>query len=187
MELLKVKEDMFQGLSIQDLRALCEQNPSLSGFLQGYLSELHLATVLRQELGADYCTISKIPDRDKVKGDLLVQTQGRTASVEVKSLSRHRYKEEHLLGSYSGVVSLKSTDSREVGNRRTCCLERGTFDILAVCLFPVTGKWEYLFVRNCDLPSSPTFPDRLASQIRIVKDVTPFFHNSFSEVFNKLS
>ena len=41
------------------------------------------------------------------------------------------------------------------------------FDVVAACLYPVTGRWEFRYRRTAAMERHPTHPDRLAVLQRV--------------------
>lgn len=130
--------------------------------------------------------MTKIPDRDDRKGDFEVEVHGRILTVESKSLSSHGYREEHIEGGYSGVVSIKATDSWDDPDAgRTTCLPPGQFDILAISLHAAEGEWRFCFIWNRDLPRSVENPNLLATKFRVNPDCTPCVTRSFLSLLKR--
>jgi hypothetical protein len=168
-------QTLLKDISREDLEEIISENPSLRGYLQGYIAEIQLKKKLSTLPGVT--SITKIPDRDSRRGDLLMSYKGIELTVEVKCLSALAIKENFLDGGHEGVISLKNSDRKHIGEgAHTCCLSRGEFDILAVCTFAVTQEWTFLFIENQYLPSSKFYPERLLSKIKINTQNTPLLH-----------
>lgn len=144
------------NLSAEDLTQIINENPSLRGFMSGYVAEFQLRKILKNTLGIT--DIKKYDDHDrKKKSDVSFVYKGREFTIEVKSLQTNsiRVKEKGLLA----MFQCDASDSRTVllpndSEVITTCLLVGEFDILAVNLFGFTGKWDYAFALNKDLPIS---------------------------------
>lgn len=178
-------EGMFEELSLTDIKEMLSENPLFRGYFQGYLAERHLKNQLMSL--PEISQISKIPDFENRKGDLLIVYNEKPLTIEVKSMSSLDIKEDILCGGYSGRVHVKNTDSEEVDGGKTVAPKRGTFDILAICTFPIHKKWEYLFIHNKYLPSSKLFPDRIQPNIFINTCNTPCLHKDLRRVLSDIN
>lgn len=176
-------QELLTGVSIQDLAELADINPSLRGYLHGYLAEMFLQRQLLEIEGVT--SVEKIPDRAKLKGDFKVVYLGKTITIEVKSLSSRSIKEDLLNGGWTGSVGLKRTDAELVTSdgERTCCLTKGEFDILAICNFSLTRDWDFQFIANKYLPSSDLYSDRLTTKFIVNTLNTPKLTSDITEVF----
>lgn len=141
---------------VEELNEIISANPSLRGFLLGYVAEHKL----RQLLLADerVCHLIKYDNHDRRrKGDISFFYQGVEISVEVKSLQTGSVRKTDT--GYVGRFQCDASDRRRVmlpnGDEiETTCLLVGEFDLLAVNLFDFLGKWPFAFARNKDLPRS---------------------------------
>lgn len=137
----------------ETLFRVIRDNPSLRGFIYGYVSEmkfeshyLHHNPLIEK--------FSKDDDHQKTKSDRTVTYRGRTVSIQVKSVQTNSIKEQQ--GTFAAKVQNDASDRRKVKlpNGRTIettCYLVGEYDLLAVSLQPFTGKWEYAFKLNRDL------------------------------------
>jgi transcriptional regulator with XRE-family HTH domain len=163
-------------IEIADLDRLILENPSLRGYMLGYLAEAKLRTMIESD--SRVSDFRKYDDHDrKNKHDLEIKYKGKYYSVEVKSLQTNTVK---LLddGSYIGRFQCDASDKRNVklpdgGEISTTCLRFGDFDILAVNLFAFRGNWEYGFALNKNLPSSDyaKYPEEVRKQL--IKSIIP--------------
>lgn len=124
--------------------------------MSGYVAEFQLRKKLKQTSGIS--DVKKYDDHDRTKkNDISFMFQGHEFTIEVKSLQTNsiRRKETGTTATFqcdasdSRIVELPSGDSV-----KTTCLLVGEFDILAVNLFGFTGKWDFAFAINKDLPRS---------------------------------
>lgn len=145
------------GVTLEDLSAAVDENPSLRGMVLGYVAEYKLRRLWFSD--QDKITHHIKPDdhNRKKKGDLLVTYRGRQFTVESKSLQTASVR--YADGRYSGTAQVDGSDKREVtfkdGTKlTTTCLLAGEFDLLAVNLFAFDGQWRYVFAKNRDLPLS---------------------------------
>ena len=71
-------------VSLEDLEVLINQNPSLRGFILGYLAESKLRRFFQKD--KRITSLKKFDDHDRTnKSDLVIGYKGREYSVEVKS------------------------------------------------------------------------------------------------------
>jgi hypothetical protein len=142
----------------EQLTAILGENPSLRGMLQGYVAEWKLRDYLLSL--PDVTAIRKPDDHDRQeKGDLYVTYRGRLYRLEVKSLQTATVKWDAAANQWHGKAQVDASDRRLIrlpdgSTLQTTLLLRGEFDILAVNCFAFTQKWDFLFARNEDLPSS---------------------------------
>lgn len=143
----------------QELTKIVDENPSLRGFMLGYIAEYKLRALLRSH--AFVSGLEKPDDHargEEKKNDLILTYKEHHFSFEVKSLQTNSIKELSD-GTYSGKSQVDASDSREVTlpngeTLKTTCLLVGQFDILAINLFQFREKWDFAFILNRDLPRS---------------------------------
>lgn len=146
-------------LTPQELTIIVDENPSLRGFMLGYIAEYKLRSILLS--GADAQGLEKPDDHARGKGkknDMILTYRGKTFSFEVKSLQTNSIKTLED-GTLFGKSQVDASDSREVtlpngDELKTTCLVVGGFDILAINLFQFREQWDFAFVLNRDLPRS---------------------------------
>lgn len=142
-----------------ELTQIVDENPSLRGFMLGYIGEYKLKNFL---LSDSRVTSLIKPDDHKRgagnKNDMMITYQNRVFSVEVKSLQTNSIK--RLDNSrFIGTVQVDASDRRPVilpdGSQvETTCLLRGEFDLLALNLFQFRDEWDFAFILNRDLPAT---------------------------------
>jgi hypothetical protein len=139
----------------QELTTIVLANPSLRGFMLGYIAEYKLRNWLAHDNRLQI--LDKPDDHDrKRKNDFSVLYQNRAFSFEVKSLQTHSIQplaENH----YTGKAQVDASDRRPVPlpngeTLTTTCLVVGEFDILALNLFQFREQWDFAFALNRDLP-----------------------------------
>lgn len=167
---------ILSGFTMDDLQELIEENSSLRGYLQGYLAERALRAQILRIPGVE--SVTKIPDRDQEKGDFKVLYRGVPMTIEVKSVMTDSIKEDILSQTWQGSVMVKNTDKREVsveglGTIATTKLERGQFDILAICCFAVSGEWDFLFIENRFIPAAEEGYNLLKTKFIVNPGTTP--------------
>ncbi len=149
------------GITVEELTAIVDNNPSLRGVMIGYIGEIKLKEFLAKSKLIE--GLHKADDHDrKNKNDLALDYKGQRLTIEVKSLQTHTVKKIQLEGTgevFTGKYQCDASDCREIrlpnGEKvKTTCLQAGEFDIVAVNLFAFRGKWEYVFALNRDLAKS---------------------------------
>ncbi len=145
------------GLTVEELTQIVDHNPSLRGFMIGYVGEFQLRKIwFSDERTSD---VRKPDDRDRrKKNDLAIRYKGREVTIEVKSLQTLSIRRLEDSG-YTGNFQCDASDSRTIalpnGDKiKTTCLLVGEFDIVAVNLFAFRGHWDFAFALNRDLPRS---------------------------------
>jgi len=177
-------------LTEQELTIIIEENPSLRGFMLGYVGEYKLRALLLAN--PQVAALKKFDDHDRSKGsknDLAVDYRGHSFTFEVKSLQTNSIKRGDVL---TGNVQVDASDRRPVmlsdGSRLdTTCLLCGEFDFLAVNLFQFRQEWDFAFILNDDLPRSRSKKytefqreQLLATSVRVTWPVeSPFVLNPF--------
>ncbi|MDX2161917.1 MAG: restriction endonuclease [bacterium] len=145
-------------ISEQELTIIVDENPSLRGFLLGYVGEYKLRALLTAH--PEVTTLVKPDDHDrKKKNDLEIVYQGHSFTIEVKSLQTNSIRRSLTDGIMKGNVQVDASDRRLVklsdgSSLETTCLLCGEFDVLAVNLFQFREQWDFAFVLNRDLPKS---------------------------------
>ncbi|TAG51891.1 MAG: XRE family transcriptional regulator, partial [Runella slithyformis] len=72
-------------VNLEELETLIQQNPSLRGFLMGYLAEAKLNDFFRKDKRVS--SLKKFNDHDRTnKSDLTIGYKGREYAIEIKSL-----------------------------------------------------------------------------------------------------
>jgi transcriptional regulator with XRE-family HTH domain len=163
-------------MKIADFETLIFDNPSLRGFVIGYLAEAKLREMIAKD--PRITGLKKFDDHDrKNKHDLVIVYKNREYTIEVKSLqtSTVKVKEGDI---YEARFQCDASDKRKIileGGQEvtTTCLRFGDFDIVAVNLFAFRGKWEFGFALNRDLPASEysKYPEALRKNL--IKSIIP--------------
>jgi hypothetical protein len=160
---------ILSGFSMDDLEYLVSTNSSLRGYLQGYLAELKLSIILASIEGVT--EVTKIPDQHSRKGDFEVIYKHLPITIECKSVKTASVKQDGLHDSWEGNVGVRNSDSVELDvegcQMRTSLIQKGTFDILAVCCFAAVGDWEFLYIENKYLPESSVGPGFIDANFKI--------------------
>lgn len=144
------------SISLDELTCLIDNNPSLRGFLFGYVAEHHLFNFFKNNL--NIISLGKDADHDrKNKGDLRFSYQNKEFRFESKSLQSSSIKKENDL--IKATYQCDASDKRKVdfsdgSSLNTTSLLVGEFDIVAVNLFGALNEWNFAFALNKDLPRS---------------------------------
>jgi len=143
-------------LTAEALDEVISANPSLRGFMFGYVSEYKLKKMWFSD--ERISNLIKYDNHDRTrKGDLSFIYNGVQMNVEVKSLQTRSIRKAG--SEYIGKFQCDASDRRQVAlpNRQkieTTCLVVGDFDLLAVNLFEFEQEWRFAFAKNKDLPRS---------------------------------
>jgi hypothetical protein len=141
-------------ISVDELTQIVDENPSLRGFMIGYVSEFKVKQMFFTD--PRLTETRKYDDHDRTKkGDLSFFYKGVEIRVESKSLQSTMVK--HQNGIWKGTFQCDASDRRKVtlpnGNTvETTCLLVGEFDLVAVNLFAFGDQWRFAFAKNGDLP-----------------------------------
>jgi hypothetical protein len=141
-------------ISAEELTKIVNENPSLRGFIFGYVSEYKARDYFNGN--PDITDLKKYDDHNRSsKGDISFQYKGREFKIEAKSLQTNSVTEEN--GIWKGKFQCDASDRREIklqnGNTiNTTCLAVGEFDIVAVSCYAFGDTWKFAFAKNSDLP-----------------------------------
>lgn len=144
------------GLTPEELTEIVSANPSLRGFISGYISEYKLRKFFASDKRIS--NVRKYDDHDRSrKSDIVFSYKGVDISVEVKSLQTNSIRKEGK--EFLGKTQVDASDKRPVKlpngkTVSTTCLLIGEFDLLAVNLYGFENKWNFVFAKNTDLPRS---------------------------------
>lgn len=137
------------GLGSNEILDLINRRFRLKVATRGGVAEHHLARVLATD--PDVASVIQI-DED-AKPDLRVElTDGRSLLVECKNVSPKTLKD--------GTIKVEVQKTRGKAPERYYLPSQ--FDVVAACLWPATGNWEFRYQRSDALAMSPTHPDRIA-------------------------
>lgn len=143
-------------LTVDELDEIVSANPSLRGFMFGYVSEYKLRKMWFSDERISNLVKYDNHDRSR-KGDLSFIYKGVPVTVEVKSLQTRSIRKAG--NEYTGKFQCDASDRRQVTlpNRQkieTTCLVIDEFDLLAVNIFEFEQEWRFAFAKNKDLPRS---------------------------------
>ena len=142
-------------ITAEELTKIVQENPSLRGFIFGYVSEYKARSFFEAHEGVK--NVMKYDDHDRTsKGDISFHYKGREFKVEAKSLQTNSVKQADD-GTWTGKFQCDASDRRKIwlpnGHTiNTTCLAVGEFDIVAVSLYAFGNQWRFAFARNEDLP-----------------------------------
>lgn len=171
---------MFErwDVSLSQIERLIIDNPSLRGFLIGYLAEGKLQEMFERDKRVS--SARKYDDHDRSrKHDLVVIYKGRAFSIEIKSLQTASVKPSTIAGiELEARFQCDASDRRKIKLKNgqeveTTCLQFGEFDILAVNLFAFRERWEFAFALNEELPSSEYKKYPEAIRKNLIKSIIP--------------
>lgn len=180
------KMNILSEFTPEELDEVISGNPSLRGFLQGYLAEVALKKQLLQL--PEVHSVEKIPDQSAEKGDLRVRFKDMLLTIEVKSIGTNTVKQDVLYDSWQGTVAVRSSDKKElevdgIGRIRTSSIPRGGFDILAISCYAVSSTWEFLFMDNDNIPYRDLkTPNLLKSSFTVNPETTPYLHSDLLKI-----
>ena len=142
-------------ITAEELTHIVNENPSLRGFIFGYVSEYKARAYFNGHAGI--ANVMKYDDHDRTsKGDISFHYKGREFKVEAKSLQTNSVVNLGD-GCWKGKFQCDASDRREITLPNghivnTTCLAVGEFDIVAVSLYAFGDQWRFAFAKNSDLP-----------------------------------
>lgn len=142
------------GLSAPRILDLIAERRMLTTAVKGGVAEAHLHTLLE----ADPAVVSVARRTDDRSADFdVTMVSGATYVVECKNVSPTR-----LAGGTVQVETQRTRNSRDDATGRLYSFD--AFDVVAACMFSVTGEWEFRFARTSTLTSHPKYPGFLATK-----------------------
>ncbi len=146
--------ETFFGMEAATILDIVDANFRLGVAVRGGVAQHHLGEQLDRT--PEVVRASAI-DADG-QPDFEVDTaDGRTVLVECKTASPKRYAD--------GTMKVEVQKTRDSGAGRKYTFDQ--FDVLAVCLFPVTGFWEFRFRWAWDLEAWDEDPSRIKAIQRV--------------------
>jgi hypothetical protein len=154
--------EIIDSVHPEDLVASIKRAPSLRGMILGYIAEEMFEKYAPQKYDSiSPADIEKHDDHDRKfnKSDRTITTNGRIYRIQLKSIQTNSIKRNLETGLLQADVQNDASDARTVvlpnGSKIvTICYARGDYDILAVPLFPFTGRWDYAYKSNLDCRST---------------------------------
>lgn len=156
-------------ISAEELTKIVQENPSLRGFIFGYVSEYKARAFFEGHAGIE--NVKKYDDHDRTsKGDISFHYKGREFKVEAKSLQTNSVVQSGD-DTWTGKFQCDASDRREIhlpnGHTvNTTCLAVGEFDIVAVSLYAFGDQWRFAFAKNEDLPHPSNRSRNIAAEDR---------------------
>lgn len=149
-------EEDFELTSLEILE-LIAQRSRLSTAVRGGVAEHHLGLHLRKDHDV---VSSRLIDRDGEPDFEVILRDGTRVLVECKNVSPNPYADG------SPKVEVQKTRSQR-GDPAGRFYRPEQFDVVAACLFSVTGSWEFRFKSTSRMDRHPSHPDRLAVMHRV--------------------
>ena len=122
--------------------------------VKGKLAELYVFRYLQKLESENHINDLRWLDIDGMP-DFEFNFNEKTYLVECKNLRNEIYKKSPAYK----VEIQKTRNSKDGSNTRSYKVDY--FDILAVCMFNQTSKWEFLFIKSTDLDVDENDPNRL--------------------------
>jgi hypothetical protein len=146
-------EDLF-GLPAASILDIVETNFRLGVAVRGGVAEHHLAAAL----GADPSIADVVTLDEDGRPDFEVElADGHRLLIECKTVSQNVYS--------NGDLKVETQKTRDSGAGRKYTFDQ--FDVIAVCLFPATGLWEFRFRWTRDLKPWAEDSRRMAAIQRV--------------------
>jgi hypothetical protein len=146
-------EELF-GLDAATILDIVESNFRLGVAVRGSVAEHHLGTLLSH----DAAIASHEPiDEDGQPDFQITLRDGQTLTIECKNALRETYK--------SGDAKVETQKTRDSGAGRKYTYD--AFDIVAACMFSITGRWTFKFKWARDLVPWSSDPSRIGAIQRI--------------------
>ena len=144
--------------------------------VKGKLAELYLYRQLKSIQEAGHIQDVKWIDLDG-KPDFEIYYEGNILTIECKNLRNKTYKKPEL--SYKVEIQ-RTRNSKDGSNTRSYRVDY--FDILAVCMFNQTSKWEFRFTRSRDLACVPDDASLLKIMQRVPIEINSPWTYDLSEI-----
>lgn len=142
------------GVSAATILDIVDSNFRLGVAVRGSVAEHHLGALLAEHPRIARC---EPIDQDGQPDFHLTLNDGRQFSIECKNALRETYK--------SGEAKVETQKTRDSGAGRKYAF--GSFDIIAACMFSVTGRWTFQFKWARDLTPWAADPTRIGAIQRI--------------------
>lgn len=145
------------AMSAQAIMDVIAHRNRLSVAVRGGVAEYHLERLLRRDRAVQ--TVTRLDEDAKPDFDVTMRS-GKRVLVECKNCSPRPYANGDLR------VEVQKTRATQ-GDPAGRLYRRDQFDVVASCLFPATGKWEFRFKAAHDLAVDARYDDRLAALQRV--------------------
>lgn len=156
-------------ITADELTKIVDENPSLRGFIFGYVSEYKARTYFTGHENVK--NLMKYDDHDRnSKGDISFYYKGREFRIEAKSLQTNSVVQTGP-DAWKGKFQCDASDRREISlanghTINTTCLAVREFDIVAVSLYTFGNQWRFAFAKNSDLPHPGNHSKNIAAEDR---------------------
>lgn len=145
------------GLTSTEILELIAQRARLSVAVRGGVAEHHLGIHLRADPSV---LTARLIERDGEPDFDVSLVDRRRVRVECKNVSPIPYADG------SPKVEVQKTRSQR-GDLAGRFYRPDQFDVVAACLYPITGSWEFRFKATAGMARHPVHPDRLAVLHRV--------------------
>lgn len=142
------------GIDAATILDIVDSNFRLGVAVRGSVAEHHLGRLLANE--SDVAAFETI-DGDGKPDFLITLRDGRQLTIECKNALRETYK--------SGDAKVETQKTRDSGAGRKYTFD--SFDIVAACMFSVTGRWTFRFKPSRELVPWAQDPSRIGAIQRI--------------------
>jgi hypothetical protein len=174
---VKARERVLQiidAIPPEDLVSAIKRAPSLRGMILGYIAE----EMFEKYLPGKYPGVSDIEkhddhNREENKSDRTITYCGRRYGIQLKSVQTNSISFCPVVGGLYATVQNDASDARTIklpngSTVVTTCYARGEYDILAVPLFPFTGKWEFAYKLNADCRECESSKYTVADRVHLL-------------------
>jgi hypothetical protein len=159
------------ALTSAEILELIAQRSRLSVAVRGGVAEHHLGRHLRDD---PQVASAQLIERDAEPDFDVALPDGRRVLVECKNVSPNTYAD-----GTPKVEVQKTRSQRDDPAGRFYRPEQ--FDVVAACLYPVTGRWEFRFKPSGRMARHAQFPDRLAVLHRVDETWSPTLEAALAE------
>jgi hypothetical protein len=153
------------GISLEELTELIEDNSHVRAFMGGQFSELHFRKLIKSNPSiTDWYKPSDNDASDK--GDVVATYKDVKIAFEVKTVRTNsnvqnrgiRVKTNLYGTTWNGFCQIRASRSHTLdfsdgSKTRTYNVKRGQYDVFVVCVHPFTGKYDYMYCLEKDIPS----------------------------------
>lgn len=146
-------EQLF-GIDAATILDIVDSNFRLGVAVRGSVAEHHLGRLLAQDPAVAF---HEAIDQDGQPDFRIRLRDGRELTIECKNALRETYKD--------GDAKVETQKTRDSGAGRKYTFD--AFDIVAACMFSVTGRWTFRFKRTADLVPWSKDPARVGAIQRI--------------------
>ena len=177
-------ENLFNA-SARDILEAISQGFRTRADVKGKLAELHLSRILRDLQARKVVSRVRWNDADD-EPDFELTFERERIRIECKNTrSGEQYKRGRHAGWYKAEFqkTRRGIDPITGGNTRSYAVDR--FDLVAVCLFNQTGRWEFLFSSARDLVRRPDNPNLLQVMQPVPKEPTGVWSRDIISVLRK--